>query len=153
MPITLNCLCPLDSKIQSLGKINNNLVILFEAMSSAFTGIQVNTGACGCTELQILQTINRNLVAAFEAITASSLVQAGVEDLAQNDVSKAITFPAAFAAAPSVVPVIVAPDNSGYVIDCVLDESTRTTIGVTVLFAAAIPGAGYKMSWVAAEET
>lgn len=114
----------------------------------SFTGIQVNTGACGCSELQILQVINRNLVAAFTSV-ASSSVQSGVEALALNDASKAVVFPVAFASAPSVVAMIIAPDNTGFVVSLVADESTRTVAGVTFLFGASIPAAGYKLAWLA----
>lgn len=57
-----NCACPLDSKVQTLAKINNNLVFIFETMSTSFVGRQVSLSGCGCSEIQILKTINDNIV-------------------------------------------------------------------------------------------
>ncbi len=73
----------------------------------------------------------------------------GVVSLAQNDTSKAIVFGVSFLSAPAVQAQIVLPNNASSGIDCWPDESTRTALGVTLLFSDAIPASGYKLSWSA----
>ncbi len=66
--ITPTCDCPPDGQAQLLAKINNNLVVLFNIMSSgSFTGQLVNLGDCLCSPAQILATLNNNIVAFFTA--------------------------------------------------------------------------------------
>lgn len=68
---TPTCLCPMDSKVQLLYKINNNLALLFKSMSAgAFVGDLVTLvgNGCGCSELQILAAINNNLVKGLNII-------------------------------------------------------------------------------------
>lgn len=79
-----------------------------------------------------------------------SFPQAGVATIAINETTKAIVFPTAFAAAPVVVVSLAAPDNTGFVISCVVDESTRATTGFTALLGAAVPTGTYKLLWFAA---
>ncbi len=66
MPATPNCVCPLDSTIQAMAKVNNSLVFLFQSMSAAFVGRQVSvigsSAGCGCTEVQMLKIINDNIM-------------------------------------------------------------------------------------------
>lgn len=63
------CICPPDGKLQLLGKIANNLVLLLNIMSSGtFTGQLVNLGECKCSEAQILAAINNNLYEALSSI-------------------------------------------------------------------------------------
>ena len=58
-----SCLCPPDGDSQLLAKINNNLCILFNLMSSgAFKGLLVNLGACLCSDSVVLATLNNNVV-------------------------------------------------------------------------------------------
>lgn len=120
-------------------------------MASSFVGVQVNSGACGCTEIQILQIINRNLIAGIAAIAGGGAVQAGVEALAAADTSKAIVFPTAFAAAPAPQAILVSP-TGGTSIAARIDLSTLTANGMTVRFSA-IPASGWVLSWIAAEES
>ncbi len=72
MPTTANCICPLDSTIQAMAKVNNNLVVLFQSMSAAFVGRQVSvigsSAGCGCTEVQMLKIINDNLIEFAEIV-------------------------------------------------------------------------------------
>lgn len=77
-------------------------------------------------------------------------VRSGTAALAQNDTSKAIVFSTPFTGGglPDVVPTIMAPAG-GDIISCEPDYSTLTNAGVTVIFSAAIPAAGYKLSYVA----
>lgn len=154
------CLCPGDSRPQALAKISNNLSALFFLMSAGlFRGNTVNLGACLCSEPQILATINNNIAAFFTWLATNGLplsttaFQAGVADLALNDASKAVVFPTAFATAPAVIAVVVAPDNSGYVISLSPDSSTVSATGFTALFGAAIPASGYKLHWFASKPT
>lgn len=68
MPTTPTCACPLDSKVQLLSKINNNLIALFKSMSAGvFLGnlVTIVGNGCGCSEKQILATINNNIASAF----------------------------------------------------------------------------------------
>lgn len=63
------CLCPPDGKLQLLGKVANNLVLLLNLMSAGtFTGRLVNLGECQCSEAQILAAINNNLYEALGTI-------------------------------------------------------------------------------------
>lgn len=67
MAVTVpTCLCPTDSPVMALTKINNNLVALMFIMSAGlFRGNTVNLGACLCSELQILAALNNNIAAFF----------------------------------------------------------------------------------------
>lgn len=154
--VTATCLCPLDSTAQKLAKINNNLVNLFNLMSAEeWTGQFVNLADCRCSDSLVLSAINNNIVNFFNWYSenpAGEGVQAGVEDLALNDASKAVVFPTAFAAAPAVVANLISPDGLG-VIDVSPDDTTLTAAGVTFVFGALIPAAGWKLAWHAAEET
>lgn len=71
MPTTPNCVCPRDSTVQAIAKINSNLVYLFELMSAAFSGRQIGvigTGTgCGCSEIQALAILNDNIIDFAEA--------------------------------------------------------------------------------------
>ncbi len=66
MPITPNCSCPSDSEIQTLAKVNHNLILLFSTMSSdAWKGKEVSLTGCGCSEPQMLAAINGNIISFF----------------------------------------------------------------------------------------
>jgi hypothetical protein len=56
------CYCPVESKLQLLARLNQNLVTLFTSMASNFEGVEVDPQGCGCTETQILSAINQNIV-------------------------------------------------------------------------------------------
>ena len=73
MAVTVpTCLCPTDSRPQSLAKINNNLVALFFIMSAGtYRGNTVNLGACLCSEPQILATMNNNIASFFTWLAAN----------------------------------------------------------------------------------
>lgn len=73
MAVTVpTCLCPTDSRPQSLAKINNNLVALYFIMSAGlFRGNTVNLGSCLCSEPQILATLNNNIAAFFTWFAAN----------------------------------------------------------------------------------
>jgi len=79
----------------------------------------------------------------------ASNADGGVVTVASGAGSKAITFNVAFGAAPAVDGVLLLPDNTNSGIDCWPDESTRTALGVTFLFADTTPNANYKLSWIA----
>ena len=69
------CLCPPDGDSQILAKINNNLVVLFNIMSSGqFSGQLVNLGECLCSEAQILAALNNNIVSFFESYSAGGVI-------------------------------------------------------------------------------
>lgn len=157
---TPTCACPVDTPIQLLAKFNNNLALLFKTMSlNRWTGqlvALIGGGSCGCTETQILAALNNNIVSFFAWFSANAVAsgaQAGIVDLTNGDASKAVAFATAFAAKPSVVCIIAAPDNSGYVISPGLDNGNVAAAGFTALFAGAVPGAGYKMFWIATPTT
>ena len=80
-------------------------------------------------------------------LPGSKSVDGGVVALSTNDVSKAVTFGVGFTSAPSPTGQILLPDNTQSGIDCWPDESTRTALGVTFLFGAAIPASGFKLAW------
>lgn len=73
MAVTIpTCLCPADSPLTALAKINNNLSALFFLMSAgSFRGDTVNLGACLCSELQILATLNNNISRFFTWVAAN----------------------------------------------------------------------------------
>jgi hypothetical protein len=92
---------------------------------------------------------------AANAITVDDLggggsdeTQAGIADLNPSDASLALTFPSAFASAPAVVPHVAAPDGLSAIIP-IVDYSTLTASGVTFRFSFPIPGAGFKLIWIA----
>lgn len=125
--------------------------------SGKWTGNFVNLGACLCSEPQILAALNNNIVSFFNWFSANGVpgsgAQSGIVDLANGDASKAVVFNTPFAATPSVVCVIAAPDNTGFVISPGLDGGNVSKTGFTALFAAATPAAGYKMFWIATPTT
>ena len=83
------------------------------------------------------------------ALSGGKNADGGIAALTLNDVSKAIVFNLAFTAAPAVQCKIILPDNTQPGIDCWPDYSTLTATGVTILFEAAIPASGFKLSWQA----
>lgn len=69
------CLCPTDSDSQALAKINNNLALLFNIMSSGtFKGQLVNLGDCLCSDSQVLATLNNNVVNFFNQYSGGGVV-------------------------------------------------------------------------------
>ncbi len=66
MPLLPNCSCPSDSAIQTLAKVNHNLILLFSTMSSnAWKGNEVSLTGCGCSEPQMLAALNGNIISFF----------------------------------------------------------------------------------------
>lgn len=80
-------------------------------------------------------------------------VRSGTVALAQNDTFKAIVFSTAFTGAgvPQVVPTVV-PPVGGDAIDAWVEDTDVTNAGATITFSAAIPTAGYSLSYVANKE-
>lgn len=73
--ITPTCSCPPDGQAQLLAKINNNLAILFNLMSSgSFSGQLVDLGDCLCSPAQILAALNNNIVSFFNQYSGGGIV-------------------------------------------------------------------------------
>jgi hypothetical protein len=79
----------------------------------------------------------------------SDLVKAGTVDLTAAEESKAITFAVPFGATPSGVTATLLAPNLGAGFDVWIDHSTVSATGFTAIFADPVPGAGYKLSWIA----
>lgn len=154
--ITQTCLCPADSPLTALVKINNNMSALFFLMSAGlFRGATVNLGACLCSELQILATLNNNISGFFTWFVANGNTpstgnqKAGLFDLATNSVNQAIAFDVPFPSIPSVVCTLV-PTGGGDPI--LVDPQSITVNGFTASWGFAVP-AGYKLAWIAQKTT
>lgn len=80
-------------------------------------------------------------------------VRSGTVALAQNDTEKAVVFSTAFTGAgvPQVVPTVV-PPVGGDAIDAWVEDTDVTNAGATITFSAAIPTAGYFVTYVANKE-
>lgn len=79
----------------------------------------------------------------------SELVKAGTIDLSANDETKAVAFDVAFGGVPRGVTVTVLAPNGEPGFAAWVDHSTLTANGFTAKLGAAVPGAGYKLSWIA----
>lgn len=79
----------------------------------------------------------------------SELVKAGTETLAASDTSKAIAFSTPFGATPSGLHVTLIAPNGETGFEVWIDDSTISASGFTAIFGTAVPGAGYKLSWIA----
>lgn len=158
MPTSVTASQSNDSDYITFANLNNNLVNLFKLMSvGKWTGQFVNLGACMCSVTQILQALNNNVVSFFNWFSANGGsaggAQSGLVDLANGTSSKAVVFATPFAAPPSVVCVVAAPDNTGYVITVGEDGGSVTINGFTAMLGAATPVAGYKLLWIATPRT
>lgn len=82
-------------------------------------------------------------------VPGSQSADGGTVALAAADMSKAITFGAAFAAAPAVQGQIILPNGSSSGVECWPDYSTLTAAGVTFRFGSEVPASGYYLTWTA----
>lgn len=79
----------------------------------------------------------------------SDLVKAGTVDLAEADESEDIAFDEDFGSVPRGVTVTLLAPNGEPGFPVWVDFSTLTVSGFTVRCGAAVPGSGYKLSWIA----
>ncbi|HEX2860690.1 MAG TPA: hypothetical protein VHN79_03580, partial [Lacunisphaera sp.] len=79
----------------------------------------------------------------------SESVKAATIALAENDESKVITFDVPFGATPRFVGVTVLAPSGELGFAAWVDDSTLDAAGFTVRLGAAVPAAGYKLSWSA----
>lgn len=77
------------------------------------------------------------------------VMKVGTINLSAADESKAVAFDEPFASPPRHVSATLSIPAGGAIIAAAVDDTTVAATGFTVLLGAPIPGAGYKLRWVA----